>query len=139
MKKTILITALGIVTMLVLFRLGAYSRFMKSMLYDWVLATIALIFLGIGWQLRKINLKEGELQKPKAIDHRKRKQLDISDREYQVLIEIANGLSNKEIGDKLFLSESTIKTHVSNLLCKLEVKRRTQAIQKAKALQILVS
>ncbi|MEX0315662.1 MAG: response regulator transcription factor [Allomuricauda sp.] len=41
------------------------------------------------------------------------------------------------MADKLFLSESTIKTHVSNLLVKLDAKRRTQAIQIAKDLQIL--
>ena len=44
---------------------------------------------------------------------------------------------NKEIAEKLFLSESTIKTHVSNLLVKLNAKRRTQAIQIAKEHQII--
>jgi DNA-binding NarL/FixJ family response regulator len=53
------------------------------------------------------------------------------------LKEVAEGLSNKEIADKLFLTESTIKTHVSNLLLKLNAKRRTQAIQIAKELQII--
>lgn len=72
-----------------------------------------------------------------TIDYQKIKQLGISDREYQVLSEISRGLSNKEIGEKLFISESTIKTHVSNLLVKLDAKRRTQAVKKAKELQIL--
>jgi ATP/maltotriose-dependent transcriptional regulator MalT len=54
-----------------------------------------------------------------------------------VLCEIANGHSNQEIASKLFLSESTIKTHVSSILLKLEAKRRTQAVQKAKELQII--
>ena len=71
------------------------------------------------------------------INHEKISELEISKREYEVLKEIALGLSNKEIADKLFLSESTIKTYVSNLLVKLNAKRRTQAIQKAKILQII--
>lgn len=71
------------------------------------------------------------------IDKNQIKQLGLSAREYEVLVEIKNGLSNKEIANKLFVSESTIKTHVSNMLLKLDVKRRTQAIQKAKELQII--
>ena len=50
---------------------------------------------------------------------------------------MAEGLSNQEIADALFLSESTIKTHVSNILFKLDAKRRTQAIQVAKKLKIV--
>jgi len=73
----------------------------------------------------------------KEIDLEKVEALEISKREYEVLQQIASGLSNKEIGEKLFLSESTVKTHVSNLLVKLNAKRRTQAIQIAKDYQIL--
>ena len=54
-----------------------------------------------------------------------------------MLQNISEGLSNKEIAEKLFLSESTIKTHVSNILLKLDAKRRTQAVQRAKAFQII--
>ncbi|NJO24667.1 MAG: response regulator transcription factor [Bacteroidia bacterium] len=50
---------------------------------------------------------------------------------------MAEGLSNQEIAGVLFLSESTIKTHVSNILFKLDAKRRTQAIQAAKQLKIV--
>ncbi len=50
---------------------------------------------------------------------------------------MALGLSNKEIGEKLFISESTIKTHVSNLLVKLNAKQRTQAIKIAKELRVI--
>ena len=64
-------------------------------------------------------------------------QLGISNREYEVLLEIAKGLSNKEIANRLFISESTVKTHVSNVLIKLGAKRRTQAINIAKSLTII--
>jgi ATP/maltotriose-dependent transcriptional regulator MalT len=50
---------------------------------------------------------------------------------------MAAGLSNQEIADKLFVSLNTVKTHSSNLFVKLDVKRRTQAIRKAKALRLI--
>jgi len=64
-------------------------------------------------------------------------ELDISNRELEVLMSMADGLSNKQIAEKLFLSESTIKTHSTNLYAKLNVNRRTQAVQKARELGLL--
>jgi ATP/maltotriose-dependent transcriptional regulator MalT len=64
-------------------------------------------------------------------------QLGLTSREQQVLLEICQGLSNREIADKLYVSENTVKTHVSNLLVKLQVKRRTQAIQVARELNLV--
>jgi len=52
---------------------------------------------------------------------------ELTSREIEVLCCIARGLSNKEIGDKLFISEPTVRTHVSNILMKLELPNRTQA------------
>ncbi len=63
--------------------------------------------------------------------------LGISTREYQVLQLLANGHSNQEIAEQLYISKSTIKTHLVHLYQKLGVSRRTQAIQKAKALHII--
>jgi len=71
------------------------------------------------------------------IDFKKIEDLEISKREYEVLQLISKGHSNKEIAEQLFLTESTIKTHVSNLLVKLNAKRRTQAIEIAKQHQII--
>lgn len=72
------------------------------------------------------------------VDHDKIESLGLSKREYEILVKISEGLSNREIAEKLFVSESTIKSHASNLFVKLNVKRRTQAIQKAKEWNILV-
>ena len=55
----------------------------------------------------------------------------LTEREYHVLELMARGYSNQEIADSLYLSLSTIKTHVSSILSKLDVKRRTQAILEA--------
>src|SRR5699024_11317028 len=52
---------------------------------------------------------------------------DLTNREKEVLLEIAQGKSNQEIADELFITLKTVKTHVSNILSKLEVEDRTQA------------
>lgn len=52
---------------------------------------------------------------------------DLTNRELEVLLLIAEGLSNQEIADSLFITVKTVKTHVSNILAKLEVSDRTQA------------
>jgi ATP/maltotriose-dependent transcriptional regulator MalT len=78
-------------------------------------------------------LTEEELQ---AIEKEKQK-LGLSSREMEVLELIAQGFSNQEIADRLFLSLPTVKTHSSNLFLKLDVKRRTQAIEKARQLRLI--
>ena len=65
------------------------------------------------------------------------KKLNLSSREYEVLQLLTRGYSNAEIAEKLFLSLSTVKTHASNLFLKMDVKSRTQAIEKAKRLKII--
>lgn len=63
--------------------------------------------------------------------------LGLSKRELEVLELMAEGCSNQEIASRLYLSLSTIKTHSSNLFEKLDVKRRTQAIERAKKLSLI--
>jgi NarL family two-component system response regulator LiaR len=63
--------------------------------------------------------------------------LGLSKREMEVLEQMAAGLSNQEIADKLFLSLNTVKTHSTNLFVKLDVQRRTQAVEKAKRLNLI--
>jgi len=66
------------------------------------------------------------------------KKLNLSSREYEVLQLLAKGYSNAEIAESLFLSLSTVKTHASNLFVKMDVKSRTQTIEKAKRLKIII-
>ena len=61
----------------------------------------------------------------------------ISQREFEVLRLISKGHSNKEIAEELFISISTVKSHTSSLFEKLDVRRRTQAIQRAKEIGII--
>jgi len=64
-------------------------------------------------------------------------QLELSKRELEILGLLAEGHSNQEIAAKLFVSLSTVKTHIQNLFEKLDVKRRTQAVEKAKRLSLI--
>jgi DNA-binding CsgD family transcriptional regulator len=65
------------------------------------------------------------------------KKLNLSSREYEVLQLLGKGYSNADIANNLFLSVSTVKTHVSNLFLKMDVRSRTQTIEKAKRLKII--
>jgi ATP/maltotriose-dependent transcriptional regulator MalT len=69
---------------------------------------------------------------PFSVNEEQLKQLGITKRELEILELIAQGMSNREIAEKLFVSENTVKTHSSHLLDKLSAKRRTQAVQIAK-------
>jgi ATP/maltotriose-dependent transcriptional regulator MalT len=64
-------------------------------------------------------------------------QLELSKRELEILSFLAQGHSNQEIATKLFVSISTVKTHIQNLFEKLDVKRRIQAVEKAKRLNLI--
>ena len=121
-----------------LFRLGEYSLITGNVTIEIIMAVVAFVFFGIGVVLNKNSLQQKkEIQPQPKVDFNKIEELEITNREYEVLQAVAKGLSNKEIAEKLFLSESTIKTHVSSLLLKLNAKRRTQAVQIAKELHIL--
>ncbi len=61
----------------------------------------------------------------------------LSGQELRVLHLMSNGLSNKEIGEKLFIAETTVKSHVSKILVKLDAKRRTEAIKIGRDLEII--
>lgn len=71
-----------------------------------------------------------------AINEVELKKLNLTKREYEVLKLLTQGHSNSEIAENLFLSLSTVKTHVSNLFVKMDVKNRIQAVEKAKRLKI---
>lgn len=105
---------------------------------------VALLFGGVGiWVGVKLFTKNKQLivveggGTPGLVDEEKIKELGISKREYEVLELIARGHTNQEIAELLFVSPNTVKTHLANIFAKLDVNRRTQAIQRAKDLNIL--
>lgn len=136
MKKTILVFGLLILALLLLFQFSKYTLISGDLQVEYIMAFVAVAFLVIGLFINKRTQKQ--VSSPnRELDLNKVEELGLSKREYEVLQEVALGLSNQEIAEKLFVSESTIKTHVSNLLVKLNAKRRTQAIQISKTLNIL--
>jgi len=136
-NKTIVVFSALIVALLVLFQLSKYAYVSGDASIETIIAVIAIVFFFIGIYINKKSSKKGTPLSDFEVDHQKIQELGITKREYEVLVEISKGCSNKEIGEKLFVSESTVKTHVSNILTKLDAKRRTQALQRAKELQII--
>ena len=121
---------------------------------DIYIGAIALIFTALGiWLALKLMQpktivveKEVYIEDPGRVEQNNgnfvinEKLLDkfgISNRELEVLQLMATGLSNQEIAGQLFVSLNTIKTHSSNLFLKMDVKRRTQAVDKARKLGII--
>ena len=108
---------------------------------------IAVLFaaLGIWLGLKLTKKKEVIVVKevkvpavgPFAVNEARLRDLGITKRELEILELIASGLSNREIADKLFVSENTVKTHSSRLFDKLSAKRRTQAVQIGKEMGLI--
>ena len=108
---------------------------------------IALLFVGLGvWFGLKLTRKKEvhvvkevpvPAQQPFALNEDRLKDLGITKRELEILALIAQGMSNREIAEKLFVSENTVKTHSSRLFDKLSAKRRTQAVQIGKEMGLI--
>lgn len=97
---------------------------------------VAVVFTGLGayagYQLTPALRRAAFEPNQAALDS-----LGISKREYDVLELLAQGHSNREIARSLYVSPNTVKTHLGNLYGKLEVSRRTQAVQKARSLRMI--
>ena len=74
---------------------------------------------------------------PFVVDRARVESMGITPREYEILTLIAGGLSNREIAERLFVSENTVKTHSSRVFLKLGARRRTQAVQLGKELRLI--
>ncbi|HKP82602.1 MAG TPA: response regulator transcription factor [Pyrinomonadaceae bacterium] len=108
---------------------------------------IALVFAALGiWLGLKLTRKEEVVvvkevpvpsSQPFALNEERLKDLGVTRRELEILELIAQGMSNREIADKLFVSENTVKTHSSRLFDKLGAKRRTQAVQLGKEMGLI--
>jgi DNA-binding NarL/FixJ family response regulator len=99
-------------------------------------ALVAAAFMGLGvWLGAKLFRRAPTA--PFVANTRAREALGISGRELEVLELLAAGRSNKEIARRLDVSPNTVKTHVAKLLAKLEARRRTEAIQRARELGVI--
>jgi DNA-binding CsgD family transcriptional regulator len=118
-----------------------------------IAATFAILGIWLGLKLtrkpeEKIIIKEVPVQVPIEVpvaasaqpfipNDKKREDLTITPRELEILQLIAQGMSNREIAEKLYVSENTVKTHSSRVFDKLGAKRRTQAVQLGKEFGLL--
>ena len=139
MKKTVLIYGALLAVLVILLRILEYRFLVRELSVEVYIGIIALLFtsLGIWLGLKVIDKQNSNAASHKSLDNfvinsEKLKSHGISERELEVLGLMASGRSNQEIADKLFLSLHTIKTHSANLYSKLNVKRRTRAIRKAR-------
>ena len=122
-------------SLLMLFQLSSWWIVRYRASFDWMLALVALVAIALGMAIsgRERNRRKSS-ENFVAADPAG---LGISVREMDVLKLIGAGCSNREISERLFISESTVKSHVASLFVKLDVRRRTQAVQKARELKLL--
>lgn len=150
MKRVLLYGSIGGV-LLALLKYIEYQHFVRAYPTEIYGLLIALIFsaVGIYFGLKLTRPREVVVVKEVLVPHDgpfeldaekvkdKLKELGITQREHEILGLIAEGLSNKEIGERLFVSENTVKTHSSRVFEKLGVNRRVQAVQKGKDLGLI--
>src|SRR5258707_14429723 len=140
MKQVVIGFGLLITALLILFMVaGIYHLYNHVADGIWI-AIFSLLFLTIGILLsRKLFLKRIVVTQaaPMAINEQQLIKEGISKREAGILLLMHQGLSNQQIADKLFISENTIKKHISNIFQKLQVERRTEAVKRALELSII--
>lgn len=112
-------------------------------------AIVAVVFAGLGiWLGGTLTRKKPEVIVrevpvevpvfgPFVLNEAKVAELQITPRELEILGLVAQGLSNKEIAERVFVSENTVKTHVSRVFDKLGARRRTEAVQIAKSSNLI--
>jgi DNA-binding CsgD family transcriptional regulator len=133
--------------LIALLKLLEYKHFVRAYPTEVYGGLVAVIFTAVGlyfglrWARTKPEVVVKEVRVPLAgpfvLDAQRVKDLGLTPREHEILGLIAEGLSNREIGERLFVSENTVKTHSSRLFDKLGVNRRVQAVQKGKELGLI--
>ena len=145
MKKHILIYGLSGGLLIAVLKLVEYRFLVVEHSVEIYGGLIALLFASLGiWLGLKLTRKketvvfrEVAVAAPFALNEGKLRELGLTRRELEILELIANGMSNREIAEKLFVSENTVKTHSSRVFDKLGAKRRTQAVQLGKELGLI--
>jgi len=143
----VLIYGLSAGVLIVVLRLIEFRFLIVSHSLEIYGGLIALVFASLGiWLGLKLTRKKEVVvlkevpvpaSQPFALNEARLKDLGITKRELEILELIAHGMSNREIAEKLFVSENTVKTHSSRLFDKLSAKRRTQAVQIGKEMGLI--
>jgi len=147
-KKTVLVYGLLGGVLIAALQLIQYHTLVLEHSMEIYGGLVALVFSGLGiWLGRKLTrvrevpvIREVRVEVPVLVrvggpfqrNEARVAQLGITPRELEILEAVAAGLSTREIAERLFVSENTVKTHTARLFDKLSARRRTQAVQRAK-------
>jgi len=141
MWKTTVLFGMCMAVLLALLKWLEYSFIVRDLKMETYLGIVGGIFtllgIWIGWKLTQkkksvLTETENSIQvSENSGEYDPQNEFNLSPREHEVLVLIAQGLSYQEIADQLFVSLSTIKTHAANIFSKLDVQRRTQAVMVA--------
>lgn len=145
MKRHVLIFGLVGGVLIALLQWTQYRFLVVEHSVEIYAALIAAIFAGVGiWLGIRLTRTEPmvviqtvEVAAPFVADPKRREELGVTPREMEILGLVAEGLSNREIAQRLFVSENTVKTHCSRAFDKLGARRRTEAVQMGKELGLL--
>jgi DNA-binding CsgD family transcriptional regulator len=146
MKQIVIGFGLLIASLLILFRLAGYAQYRLHYGMEIWIAAFSILFFIIGIFITRIMLRKEIIKEKQVfvevpangeIDSQQVIKLGLSKREHQILQLISEGLSNQQMAAQLYISENTIKKHISNLFLKLDVERRTEAVKKARALRVI--
>ena len=140
MKKTIVLYGLLGGVLIAVLKLVEYRYLVLEHSLEIYGGIVAVLFSALGiWLGLKLTRKTVVVKEvpvpfagPFVRNDAKLEQLGITPRELEILEAMAAGLSNREIAERLFVSENTVKTHAARLFEKLSARRRTQAVQRAK-------
>ena len=150
MKRHVIVLGLAGGLLITLLKWMEYRFLVVEHSFEIYGGLVAVLFSGLGIWLglkltkERVVVKEVPVlpREPGAAtsfspDERRRGDLGITRRELEILGLVAEGMSNREIAGKLFVSENTVKTHCSRAFDKLGAKRRTQAVQMGKEFGLL--
>jgi NarL family two-component system response regulator LiaR len=146
-KKTVLLYGLLGGVLIAVLKIVEYRYLVLEHSLEIYGGIVALLFSGLGiWLgLKLTRTRETVVVRevpvpvtgPFERDEKRREQLGITPREIEIMEAMAAGLSNREIAERLFVSENTVKTHAARLFDKLSAQRRTQAVQRAKEARLI--
>lgn len=139
MKRTIILYGVSLAALVFVLKFVEYRVIINQLPFEWFIAFMAILFTGVGlwagWRM-----SAGKKHRPAesfAIDEQMLRRSGLSAREYDVLTLMAKGLSNQEIADHLCISLNTAKTHISAVFQKLDARRRTHAIRRARDMRLI--
>lgn len=141
---TILVYGASLAALVVLLKYVEYRYLLRELRMEVYIGVVAVLFTALGiWVGTKVleGRRQGQADAPAVVPQQPSeaalRHSGISARELEVLVLMAEGRSNQEIADQLFISLPTVKSHSSSLFGKLDVRRRTEAVHRAKSLGII--